>query len=444
MMRDLIYASGLTLTSPVWATQLLRTGKWRTDWSGRFGRGARVESGGQRLLIHAVSVGEVNAIRQLVQHFERDVPELSLIISSTTNTGFARATELFADRHAVVRFPLDFGGAVRRFLDRVRPNAVATVELELWPNFVATCAKRGIPVCVINGRLSENSFRGYRRIRPLIRSTFARVTVAAVQTQAYAERFIELGVPAERVRVLDTMKWDTAVIADDVPGAAELAAEMGMDRERPLVVAGSTGGGGGGGGGEAGEERVVMEAVLGGQPAAASQRRALGEGRGVGGAQLVLVPRKPERFEEVAGLGPMVRRSAPETRGVSRDVFLLDTMGELRKAYALADVVVVGRSFCGLGGSDPIEPVGLGKATVIGPDHANFAEVVEALREGGGLVVTSAERLRETLAELLADEPRRRAMGEAGRAVIRERQGATARHADLLRNVLTETKSLRI
>ena len=435
--RDLLYAAGAAVSSPVWTTSLLRTGKWRTDWAGRFGRVA--DTGSQEgceaascghLLLHAVSVGEVNALRELVAWFERHAPDVRLTIASTTNTGFARASDLFAARHAVVRYPLDFSFAVSRFLDVLRPDAVALVELEVWPNFIQACGRRSIPVCVINGRLSERSFSRYRMIGPAVRPTFAALSAVGAQTAAYARRFEALGVAGDRVRVLDTMKWDTADLSDEVDGAEAMGESMGVDRDRPLVVAGSTG---------PGEEAMLLRA------------------KEIGGwgdqVQVMLAPRKPERFEEVAALQPgMARRSAggraealahAEGAGAGAGTarldgaFLLDTLGELRRAYALAEVVVVGRSFDGLGGSDPIEPIALGKPTVIGPDYDNFAEVVEALHEAGGIVIARDEGdLVQAVAELLRDRERAAAMAEAGREVIRVRRGATARHGEMLLGVL--------
>lgn len=438
--RDIFYALGLAATSPVWGAGMLRTGKWRTDWGGRFGK---VRSGAPsprssgpasgRILIHAVSVGEVNLVRRLVGELE--AAGVEVVVATTTNTGFERATKLYSERHRVVRYPLDFTFAVRRFLDAVRPDAVALAELELWPNFAEACERRGIPICIVNGRLSERSFRRYKLARPVLRSTFAKVAAAGVQTQAYAERFKAMGVPADRVHVLDTMKWDTAEVADTVPGAGELAAEMGIvagDASRPVVVLGSTG---------EGEERALADAVRG----------ACGDA--FPGVQVVVVPRKPERFDEVAGaLGVCVRRT--QTRGGAAGLephrlgpgatFLIDTLGELRKAYALADVVIVGRSFNGWGGSDPIESVGLGKPTIVGPDHENFRDAVNALCEGGGLVVASTpEEAAGAAARLLADREAAARLAKRGREVILSRQGSTRRHAEMLLRVLRAPERLR-
>jgi len=408
---DLLYAIGAVVSSPFLLVSLLRTGKWRTDWRGRFGKTPPLgDDSRPTLLLHGVSVGEINATRDLVSRLSRpDSPPVRIVVSATTNTGFDRAKDLYCPEHPVVRYPFDFSWMVGRFLDRLRPRVVALMELEVWPNLAQECERRGIPLVVINGRLSDSSFGTYRWARKWIRPMFESLSAVAAQTEEYAQRFRELGVPAGRVTVTDTMKWDTVRLVDEVEGAAELGATMGIDPSRPLVVAGSTG---------PGEEEMLIRD----RPP---------------DLQLMLVPRKPERFEEVSGLAQgIVRRSqrpdgapgGPE--GSASGLFLLDTMGELTKAYALADVAIVGRSFVPLGGSDPIEPVALGRPTVIGPRHENFREVVSALEAGGGIRVT--DRPMEAALELLGAREEAGAMAEAGREVIRARKGATERHARLL------------
>jgi 3-deoxy-D-manno-octulosonic-acid transferase len=312
-----------------------------------------------------------------------------VVISATTNTGIERARRLYEPEHTVVRFPFDFSWMVRRFLDAVGPDLIVLVELEVWPNLTQECRRKGIPLCVINGRLSDSSYRNYRFAAPLVRPIFRTLAAAAAQTEVYAERFADLGVPAERVTVTDNMKWDTVRMAESVAGADELAVAMGIDRSKPLVVAGSTG---------PGEEELLVET----RPP---------------GVQLLIVPRKPERFESVA------RRAA----GVVR-------RSRLPKAYSLADVAVVGRSFRARGGSDPIEPIALGKPSIIGPHHKNFADVVAAFREAGGIIIS--ETPMAAAAELLSAPERARQMAERGREVIRARQGATERHAELVFRLL--------
>lgn len=417
---DLAYAAGAVLLSPVWAR------KARGGWGERLARISALPPkvpGRPRVLLHAVSVGEVGTLRGLVP---RVAEFAEVVIAAGTDTGLKRARELFGAQHAVVRYPLDFSGAVERFLDAVAPDLVALVELEIWPNFVAACARRNIPIGVINGRLSARSFKGYRRIRRIIGPSFARLAFAAVQDEIYAERFAAMGVPAERLSITDSMKWDAARIEDTVPGDEHklgsdgLATVLGIDRSRPLVVAGST---------APGEEALLHEAC---PP----------------GAQLLCAPRKPERAEDAAAALPgCTRRVARHGAGAAATTlttfgpkpvhrFLLATIGELRAAYALADVVVLGRSFGKLYGSDPVEPIALGKATVIGPRFGDFENAVRALRDAGGLSVTDAAGLSAELSRLLGDAGARAEMAARGRACIRARQGATERHAKLICDLL--------
>ena len=410
---DAAYLIGMTAASPVWGWRMFTRGKHRTDWAARMGQGAALPApgAGGRLLIHAVSVGEVNAARGLVESM---AARGDVVLCVTTDTGFARAMQLFGQRIPVVRYPFDAGFAVQRFLDRVQPTAVALMELELWPNFMQSCTARHIPVCVVNGRLSARSFKRYRLARGVLRPMFAQVHQVAAQTQDYADRFVAMGVPADRVCVTGTMKWDTAQVADAVDGAEQLASDMGIDRSRPLVVAGST---------APGEEALLHSAVP-------------------EGVQLLCAPRKPEWFDAAAAALPGCARRSRGECGSQTGRFLLDTIGELRKAYALATVVVVGRSFGTLHGSDMMEPVALGKATVIGPRHGDFQDTADKLVQAGGLRVTSASELVRDLSALLNDAATRGEMVAAGRAVIAREQGATARHAALLGKVLSSAGHL--
>lgn len=412
---DPFYLLLAVVTAPVW----LR--KARGGWGQRFGRVERMlgpaspGDGRPRLLLHAVSVGEVNAVRTLVPLL---TPHTRVIVSATTDTGLKRAQKLFAGTCEVVRYPLDFSGSVERFLETVRPDAVALVELELWPNFLASCKDRGIPVCVVNGRLSARSFRGYRRFRRWLSPMFRRLRFAAVQDEAYAERFEAMGVPHDAVHITGSMKWDNAAIEDDVPGSAELAENMGISRSRPLIVAGSTG---------PGEELLLHRACA-----------------GIRGAQLLCAPRLPERFDEAAGaMTGCVRRSHTKKQGppaAECDRFLLDTIGELRAAYALADVAVVGRSFFDLHGSDPTEPIGLGRPTIIGPAVSDFASIVRAFEDAGGIVQADRDTLGGELRRLLTDREAGAETARRGRGCIARHRGASERHARLILSMLEEAR----
>ncbi len=405
VLIDAIYLVAVVLTSPVWLVRMIRTGKIRTDWAGRFGRTEPLPATNRpRVLLHGVSVGEVNAIRKLVATL---ADHAEIVVSATTNTGCERATSLFAGRHRVVRYPFDFSFAVNRFLGSLRPDVVVLVELEVWPNFLRCAARRGIKVCVVNGRLTERSARGYRLLGPLVRPIFRRLSFAAVQNEAYGRRFGEMGVDTDRVFVTGTMKWDTAEIGDRVEGADELAEAMGIDRTRPLVVAGST---------APGEHELLVQSVD-------------------DGVQLLCAPRRPEWFDQAATVMAGCARRSRGDRGSDTGRYLLDTIGELRQAYALADVAVVGRSFGNLHGSDMMEPVALGAAVVTGPAVQDFQDTVDALLAGDGLVQINRERLPDVLTELLGNPQRRKELAANGQAVLKQQQGATARNADLVREM---------
>jgi 3-deoxy-D-manno-octulosonic-acid transferase len=437
---DLLYLPLAIIAAPLWAR------KSRADWPARFGRTPPLPTPTprKRLLIHAVSVGEVNTLRALIPLLK---PHLDVVISVGTDTGTARARALFADEskpdspiylgHSrIVRYPLDLSWAVHRVFNAVRPDAVALVELELWPNFLREARRRAVPVAVINGRLSARSFRGYARLRRFFRPLFAQLAFAAVQDQDYADRFIHMGTAADRIRITGSMKWDSVQLrplpeeAQSIPGAHSLAAALGVNSVAPLIVAGSTG--------------PLEHVTLSGTPITAEEQ--LLDAACPQGAQLLCAPRKPERFNEafkaLGGAPRCIRRSTapdPSPSAAPHPAptrFLLDTIGELRAAYALATVAVIGRSFGGLHGSDPIEPISLNIPTVIGPHHSDFASIVSAFRDADAIEIAEPHTLAATLTRLLGDPVRRQELIANGRTCIQAHQGATARHAELLRALI--------
>ena len=388
----------------------LATGAWRTDARTRGGRIGDVprRSPGPRILVHGVSVGETNALEPLVEALADSRLEPDVVVSASTETGFARARRIHDGHREVVRFPLDFTWMVSRFLDGLRPDLVVLAELELWPNFLAACARRGsrgTPVCVVNARMSARSFRGYRMWRLLAGRMFSRLSLVAAQTEVYRERFAAMGVPRERTLVTGSLKWDAALRAPDAEAARRLAADMGVDPSRRLIVAGSTG---------PGEEAALLRDLP-------------------SGCQLLLAPRNPDRWDEVARLCPgMPRRSAPLPG--DHDVFLLDTIGELTAAYQLADFVFVGRSLGPQGGSNPLESVALGKPTVIGPHHENFAGVVADLVNANGLAV-SAQPMK-VIGGWLADPAAAEAVATAGLRAVERNRGTAARTGEQVLHLL--------
>lgn len=426
-LADLVYLLAGLAYLPVAIYQALVLQKNRRGWRQRFGSVPTRPAGVPRVWMHAVSLGEVNATPRLIEALKRDHPGLDIVVSTTTDTGYARAVQLYGAGN-VVRFPLDFSLVVTRALRRLRPTMIVLVELEVWYNLIHQAHAREIPIAVVNGRLTEKSARRFARLGSPVRSMFARLAQVCAQDETIAARFRALGTPPDRIEVTSSLKWDSALVADTVEGATALAAAMGIDPGRPILVCGSTG---------PGEEEQILHAWARAKPPSTEGVRPL----------LIIVPRKPERFDEVARLimqkgYPCLRRSAfadgsapPEPD--QRAVILGDTMGELRKFYALARVVFVGRTLVPLGGSDPMEVAGLGKPVIVGPHTENFALPVQALAESDAVRrVESADQLADLARELLSDSALARALGKRAQGVVRARQGATERTAAILDRLL--------
>lgn len=428
---DIAYAVGLGVAAPGWLAIPKARRKVLRALRERMGRDVQVRNPSNwAILIHAVSVGELNATPALVTMLREAEPGLRFIISTTSDTGFQRAAELYGGRDdvTVIRYPLDFSGAISRVLDRLKPALVVLMELEVWPNFLRHCQRRGIPVILANGRMSEWSHRNYLRARWVLAPTFRRLTHLCVQDQEYARRFIELGVSPEQITVAGTMKFDTAALADRIAGDAELAEAVGLyPGPETIWVCGSTG---------PGEEQIVLRVYR--QLLARDAR-----------LRLVIVPRQKPRFDEVAQLIEsmkfrLVRRSLnnpPPPGGVIPPVVLGDTMGELRKFYSLADLVFVGRTLVDLGskqhGSDMIEPAALGRPTIVGPWTGNFADAMLKLRQAEGILIVNDEaQLLETMTVLLSSPEQAAAMGRRAQEVVRREQGATRRHARVILEML--------
>ncbi len=365
----------------------------------RLGYGITLESSTKRVLLHAVSVGEVNAIRTLVADLKES--EYDVVICVTTDSGIQRAEELFGEHHTVTRFPLDFSFAIKRFIKRIQPSIIALVELEVWPNLIGFCERKEIPVVVINGRLSLRSYKRYKFAKPLLRKTFSRISAIGMQNEEYATRVRKLG--GINVSVLGTMKWDNAVLTDFVEGADELAMQLGIDTTKPLVVAGST----------APDEHALLAKII------------------PENTQLLCAPRKHNWFDEAEQqLAPCNRRTSDVRIKTNR--FLLDTIGELDMAYALADIVIIGRSFSPLHGSDPVQSIAFGKPTVIGPNASDFKDMVQLLVDGNGLLQCEKTELSQVVEDLLSNKTKCASLVANGRNIIRSQQGATKAYEQLI------------
>ena len=427
---DIAWGALLGVSAPFWLLHRKARRKVGRALSERMGRGvSRDVSGGSAVMIHAVSLGEIDATRALVRMLAAARPGLRFVVSTTTDTGFARGRELYGDDPNVtlIRYPLDFSPAITRVLDGVRPDVVVLMELEVWPNFLRHCQRRGIPVVLVNGRLTDASYRNYRRGKLLVAPMFRRLAAVCAQDETYAKWFVDLGAPPQGVSVTGTMKFDTAPPGDDVPGATDLAAAVGLrpgqaQGQERVWVCGSTG---------PGEERIVLRAY-------ASLRVQFPDLR------LVIVPRHPERFDEVADLVekqerlPLLRRSAPGAGEWGLPpVILGDTTGELTKFYSVADVVFVGRTLVDLGprqrGSNMIEPAALARPVVVGPFTQNFADAMRHFRAAGSVkVLPDGPSLERAVADILSAPAEAAAMGKRAQEVVRRQQGATARNVEVI------------
>jgi 3-deoxy-D-manno-octulosonic-acid transferase len=360
------------------------------------------------LWLHAVSVGEVNAAAPLVRALRAAHPGRPLLITTVTPTGSRRAHELFGDDVRQVYLPYDTPGAVRHFLDHFRPRVAIVLETELWPNLYVETARRGVPLLIVNARLSPRSLRGYRWIRPLVRVALKAVAKVAAQSPADLARYLQLGLDPARGEVPGNLKYDLEVPA---ALAAQGAAWRAQWAGRPVWIAAST---------HPDEEAAVLAAhaaILARWPQ----------------ALLLWAPRHPERFERVADAavdaGLRVRRRRRDgLPDAGTQCFVVDTLGELLAFYAAADVAFVGGSLQPVGGHNLLEPAALGVPAVVGPHMFNFEDITSRLRAVGAVqsVATAAE-LAPAIASLLADEGERKRRGEAGRASLAAERGALAK-----------------
>jgi 3-deoxy-D-manno-octulosonic-acid transferase len=416
LLIDLIYLLAIIIISPKIVYRMIRQNRYRKGWSQRLGGLARKDPEKKCIWIHAVSVGEVNATKSLTAKFKEALPDFEIVISSTTDTGFDRAKTLYNDQLEVFYFPFDFSLVISRAFRKIKPDICLLMELEVWPNFAQTAAKANVPIVVVNGRLSDKSYPRYKLIKPAARWMFTKIDLVLAQTEEYAQRFISLGCSEEKVVVTSSLKYDTAQITDTIPGANILSLQLNIGPE-PLWVAGGTG---------PGEEEITLEVFS-----------KLKQIEGLSDLRLALVPRKPERFDEVAELIDKTGFTFTRYSRIKEEncklsdkpaVILGDTMGDLKKFYSLAAIVFVGRSLTPMGGSDMMESTALGKCTVFGPHTFNFKQTVHALHSGNGAIeVQNSQELLEALQRCLTDRDFAQNIAANGREVIRQNQGATQR-----------------
>ncbi len=395
-------------------TQLRGPWTWR-EW-GRFGErfGYVSPAIGDVIWVHAVSVGEVQAAGPLLRALASRYPGYALYLTATTVTGRARAEALYGKTVTLAYAPVDLPSVVRRFCRRVDPQLLIVLETELWPHLYFEIHRRKIPLIMASARLSARSARRYRLVAPLLRTMFAGQVLIAAQSAADQERFIRVGATRVQVPVVGNLKFDVELPADTASAAQQLRAQLGTDR--PIWVAGST---------HAVEEELVLDAQC-------VVRNRLDR------ALLVLAPRHPGRFDAVAGLLQrrgicFVRYSAREPVTDSVEVLLLDTVGDLMRFYASADLAFIGGSLVPIGGHNLLEPASLGLPMISGPHNANAAGVAALLSETGALcIVSDASSFGLQVMSWLQDPAERLRLGARARACVQENRGALLRLLGLL------------
>ncbi len=429
ILINILYFIAIALYSPVILWRMATQNRYRHGWPQRLGRCTRKHPGKKCIWIHAVSVGEVNAAKTVMDALGQQFPAYEIILSSTTDTGYARACALYEKQYTVFYFPFDLSWVMRRAISNLKPNLILLMELEVWPNLTAIAHSQNIPVAVINGRLSNKSFPKYLKFRRFIVPIFEKLSLALVQTQEYAGRFIALGCPPDKVVVTNSLKYDTAQTDEVVPGSQRIKEQIHLESE-PLWVLGGTG---------PDEEKIALDVFV-----------RLRKETPLANLRLAVVPRKPERFNEVAGLIEkmgldFVRYTTLKAGDTSTNgkppVILVDTMGDLRKFYSLASVVFVGRSLVPMGGSDMMEPAAMGKCTTFGPHTFNFKQTVDELLAANGAVeVHDSDELYDITRKCLTNRDFAAAIAVAGQKTIRQNQGATQKTIHALAGLLNSDR----
>ena len=416
---SLLLSLGLLLLSPYFLFQALVHRKYIDGLRERFGFVPAFDK--QPVIwLHCVSVGETQAARPLVERLRKELPHHALVVSTVTLTGQRLARDLFRTQAArVFYFPFDWRWTVRRVLSAVNPAVVLVMETELWPNFLHECKAREIPVAIVNGRISRKSFARYLRIRFFLRRVLEDLTIAVMQSEKDAERIRALGMLPQKSFTSGNLKFDAGIYTDE---STDLSGRFQLASATPLLLAAST---------HAPEEKILLESFA-----------RLRESNRV---RLMIAPRKPERFNEVAalveasGFSWARRTDAPAPTDANAEVILLDTIGELPSIYSLATAVFVGGSIVDRGGHNVLEPAAHGVAVVTGAHTHNFHAIVEQLNEANALVqlppVHGAEavaKLTEVFQRLLTDAEWRSGLGTRAKEIIDANQGAAERTMKLI------------
>jgi 3-deoxy-D-manno-octulosonic-acid transferase len=430
---NILFTLFFVLSSPYYFIRMRRRGNWQAGFGQRFARyDAKLKqaiTNRHTLWLHAVSVGEVNLCTQLIRALEPRLPNIKMVVSTTTTTGMGELLRKLPAHISKIYYPIDSRSTVAHALRSIRPSAVVLVEAEIWPNFLWRARDMRIPLFLVNARLSDRSYRGYKRLGFLFRPLFASFAGVGAQNESDAAKLRELGCAPEAIHIVGSLKFDAAKL--DEPRRLNVPAMLRQLGARPgaaVLVAGST---------HAGEESLLAEQFQ-------RLRKRFPD------LFLVLVPRHFERSREIGreleslGVKFVYRNEVANGRDFPPgevDCLLVNTTGELRYFYEHASVIFVGKSLTAEGGQNPIEPGALGKAMVFGPNMQNFADVARSFVEGGGAVqVAGAADLEKALTDLLADEGARERLGKNALKIVHQNLGAIDRTVDMIIKELETTQ----
>jgi 3-deoxy-D-manno-octulosonic-acid transferase len=428
-LLNAIYLGLIALASPWLAWTAWRKGKYRSGYAAKlWGAVPTRESSRPCVWLHAVSVGEVNLLAPVLKEIATRHPDWECVISITTRAGFELAQKKYAN-YSVFYCPLDFSWAVRRAMRRVRPDLLVLAELELWPNLIRAAKENGARVAVINGRLSAKSHRGYARVRPFTRSLLQQLDLIAIQNPEYAARFLSLGANESHAHITGSVKYDGAQSDRRNPKTQRLAQLAGIQPDDIVWLAGST---------QAPEEEIALGVF----------RQLMDEFPRL---KLILVPRHPERFAEVAELLaqaklPWRRRTELETAkaGIPARILLVDAVGELGAWWGTAQIAFVGGSLGKRGGQNMIEPAAYGAAVSFGQNTRNFRDIVDQLLAAQGAVVVQNAAELAAFVRRAIENPRFAAeLGDRARRFVASQLGATARTVDLLEALMPAPTAAR-
>ncbi len=422
-LLNVVYLAAIAVAFPWLLYQRARHGKYREGWRAKLlGEVAQRTSSQPCLWLHAVSVGEINLLEPILKRWERLHPDWDCVISTTTQSGYQLAIKKYGPR-MVVYCPLDFTWAVQLAMRRIQPTLLVLTELELWPNLVFAAKRHGAKVAVINGRLGEKSFWGYRRIRWLVRATLFKLDLIAAQNDDYADRFLSLGAQSSTVHRTGSIKFDGAPTSRSSPEVQRLTALAGIGPEDIVFLAGST---------QEPEESLTLSVF---------QRLSIEFPR----LRLILVPRHPERFDDVAALLDRTEVSWQRRSNLSTApyplpsrVLLVDAVGELGHWWGTAHIAFVGGSLTRRGGQNMIEPAAYGAAVSFGPNTWNFRDVVSLMLErDAAIVVRGEQELEAFVRRCLLDPTFADELGARAQQLVIQQQGAADRTIKLMERLIT-------